>query len=259
VQIGPSSYHYRHRRSADPQLQGRLLALAERWRRFGYRRLTVMVRREGLIVNHKRVYRIYRALGLQVRRRKRKRVAVARRVPIATPQHLNVRWSMDFMRDTLQDGRPFRTLNIVDDYSRECLAIEIDTSLSGYRVTRTLERLAMSRGLPETIVVDNGPEFAGTVLDAWAARHGVHLDFIDRGKPVQNAYIESFNGKFRDECLNENWFLDLTDARRIIEAWRHIYNTLRPHGSLDHQTPEAFAQQLLNSKMTEDFLVEVLQ
>jgi putative transposase len=180
-------------------------------------------------------------------------------VPIPTPERLNVRWSMDFMRDTLQDGRPFRTLNIVDDYSRECLAIEVDTSLSGYRVTRTLERLALSRGLPETIVVGNGSEFAGTVLDAWAVRHSVHLDFIDPGKPVQNAYIESFNGKFRDECLNENWFLDLTDARRIIEEWRHIYNTLRPHGSLDHRTPEAFARQLLNSKTTEDLLVEVLQ
>ena len=202
--IGPSSYHYRHRKVVDGQLREQLLALAERWGRFGYRRLTVMVRRQGLVVNRKRVYRLYRALGLQVRRRKRKRVAVARRVPLAAPQRLNVRWSMDFMRDTLQDGRPFRTLNIVDDYSRECLAIEVDTSLSGYRVTRTLERLALSRGLPETIVADNGPEFIGTVLDAWAVCHGVHLDFIDPGKPVQNAYIESFNGKFRDECLNEN-------------------------------------------------------
>lgn len=259
VGIGPSSYHYQHRKGSDAQLREQLLVLAERWRRFGYRRLTVMMRRQGLIVNHKRLYRLYRALGLQVRRRKRKRVAVARRQPLAAPQQLNIRWSMDFMRDTLQDGRPFRTLNIVDDYSRECLAIEVDTSLNGMRVARALDRLALTRGLPSAIVVDNGPEFAGTVLDAWAVHHGVHLDFIDPGKPVQNAYIESFNGKFRDECLNENWFLDLPEARQIIEQWRQIYNTLRPHGALNHSTPEAFAQQLFNSPTSTDILVEVLQ
>lgn len=259
AQIGPSSYHYRSRRSSDLQLQERLLVLAERWRRFGYRRLTVMVRREGLVVNHKRVYRIYRALGLQVRRRKRKRLVAARRAPLVAPSRCNERWSMDFMRDTLQDGRPFRLLNVVDDYTRECLAIEVDTSLGGQRVVHVLERLAVLRGLPHAIVVDNRPEFVGTVLDAWAARQGVQLHFIDPGKPMQNAYIESFNGKFRDECLNENWFLDLNEARQIIEHWRCIYNTLRPHGSLDDRTPEAFAQQFFNPVAPTGFLVEVLQ
>ena len=166
---------------------------------------------------------------------------------------------MDFMRDTLKDGRVFRTLNIVDDCSRECLAIEIDTSLTGRRVVAVLERLADERSLPHTIVVDNGPEFAGTVLDAWAARKGIRLHFIDPGKPIQNAYIESFNGRFRDECLNENWFVDLWEARRLTEDWRLIYNTLRPHGALGDLTPEAFAQQLLNSAQAESVLVEALQ
>lgn len=241
------------------ELRHRLVALAERWRRFGYRRLTVMVRREGMIANHKRVYRVYRALGLQVRRRKRKRIAIRRAIPARVkPYRPNERWSMDFMSDTFYNGRPFRTLNIVDDYSRECLAIEIDTSLGGQRVVGVLERLVSTRGLPESIVVDNGPEFVGTVLDAWAVRRGVHLDPIDPGKPVQNAYIESFNGRFRDECLNENWFIDLIDARTIIEGWREIYNTVRPHGSLHNLTPEAFAQLPLKPNTSTDFLVRVL-
>ena len=165
---------------------------------------------------------------------------------------------MDFMRDTLKDGRVFRTLNIVDDCSRECLAIEIDTSLTSRRVVAVLERLADERSLPQTIV-DNGPEFAGTALDAWAARKGIRLHFIDPGKPIQNAYIESFNGRFRDECLNKNWFIDLWEARRLTEDWRLSYNTLRPHGALGESDAGGFAQQLLNSAQTESVLVEALQ
>jgi len=257
--IGPSSYHYHPRRTSDAPLQAQLLGLADRWRRFGYRRLTVMVRRNGTVANHLRVYRLYRALGLQVRRRKRKGRAVSRRAPITPPTRCNERWSMDFMRDTLQDGRPFRLFNLVDDFSRECLAIEVDTSLSGQRVVRVLEQVAASRGLPRFVVLDNGPEFASKVLDAWAYGHEVKLDFVDLGKPMQNAYIESFNGKCRDECLNENWFVDLAEARRIIEAWRITYNTLRPHGALDNQPPEAFARQTLNSANAEGVLAEVLQ
>jgi putative transposase len=147
---------------------------------------------------------------------------------------------MDFMGDTLASGRTFRTLNIVDDASRECLAIEVDRGLSGLRVPRVLDRLALSRSLPRQIVVDNGPEFTSTALDAWAYRRGVELHFIRPGKPVDNAFIESFNGKFRDECLNENWFVDLDDARTKIETWRIDYNEVRPHSALGTRTPAEY-------------------
>ena len=157
---------------------------------------------------------------------------------------------MDFVADALATGRKFRTLNIVDDFTRECPAIEVDTSLPGLRVTRLLDGLAQTRGLPEIIVMDNGPEFAGKALDAWAYQHGVQLHFIRPGKPVENAYIESFNGKFRDECLNENWFIDLGDARIKIESWRIDYNQSRPHSSLGNLTPEEFAKAEKNNGLT---------
>jgi putative transposase len=195
-------------------------------------------------VNHKRLLRLYREEGLAVRRRRvRQRVAVPRlpRVRAARP---NEQWSMDFVRDTLADGRVFRCLTIVDDFTRECPAIEVDLSLPGLRVCRTLDVLAATRGLPRTITVDNGPEFAGRTLDAWAHWHGVALQFIRPGKPVENAYIESFNGRFRDECLNEEYFLSLTDARLRIEAWRQDYNTRRPHSSLASRTPTEFAESI---------------
>jgi putative transposase len=217
----------------------RLQAHAAERPRYGYRRLHTLIAREGLRANHKRVYGVYRAAGLQVRRRKRKRVTRADRQPLAAPRTRNERWSMDFMVDTLADGRGFRTLNIVDDFSRECPAIEVDRSLPGARVVRVLERLRETHGLPKTIVVDNGPEFAGRTLDAWAYQHQVEIRFIRPGKPIENAYVESFNGKFRDECLNEHWFLSVAEARTIIEAWRQDYNTVRPHGSLGQQTPAA--------------------
>jgi putative transposase len=174
------------------------------------------------------VHRLYREEGLQVRKRKRKRIARADRRPIETPIQVNERWSMDFMSDVLSNGRRFRTLNIVDDHSRECPAIEVDTSLPGVRVVRVLDRLAEIRGLPRAIVVDNGPELISKALDEWAYRNGVRLAFIEPGKPVQNAFVESFNGKFRDECLNEHWFTSLHDARRTIEKWRIDYNSNRP-------------------------------
>ena len=194
-------------------------------------------------MNHKRIYRVYRAEGLMVRRRKRKRLARTKRQPIAVPTNQNERWSMDFTADTLASGRSFRTLNIVDDCSRECPAIEVATSLPGQRVTRVLDRLAETRGVPDCIVIDNGPEFAGKALDAWAYRHGVNLHFIRPGKPVDNAYIESFNGKFRDECLNEHWFTDIEDARTKIETWRQDYNTVRPHSSLGNLTPHEYVMR----------------
>jgi len=220
----------------------RLQAHAAARARFGYRRLHILLEREGLVVNHKRVHRIYRAAGLQVRRRRRKRLTRAERAPLPVPSQRRERWSMDFTVDTLADGRGFRTLNIVDDFTRECVAIEVDRSLPGLRVARVLDRLHAAMGLPQTIVVDNGPEFAGRTLDAWAYAHGVTLRFIRPGKPIENAYVESFNGKFRDECLNEHWFVNLVDAKEVIERWRVDYNTVRPHSSLNGATPEQFAR-----------------
>ena len=199
-------------------------------------------------MNHKRVHRIYREAGLQVRRRRRKRLTQADRAPLSVPSQRRERWSMDFTADTLADGRCFRTLNIVDDFTRECVAIEVDRSLPGLRVARVLDRLHALIGLPACIVVDNGPEFAGRTLDAWAYARGVTLRFIRPGKPIENAYVESFNGKFRDECLNEHWFVSLADAQVTIEAWRIDYNTVRPHSSLQDATPEAFARHSMGAR-----------
>jgi len=242
VDLSTATWRYRRRgRANNETLLARLQAHAGVRARFGYRRLHTLVEREGLHVNHKRVFRVYREAGLQVRRRQRKRLTRADRTPLAMPRTRNERWSMDFMVDTLADGRGFRTLNIVDDFTRECPVIEVDRSLPGARVVRVLERLRETYGLPKTIVVDNGPEFAGRALDTWAYQHHVEIRFIRPGKPIENAYVESFNGKFRDECLNEHWFLSVAEARTIVEQWRQDYNTVRPHGSLGQRTPAAYA------------------
>jgi putative transposase len=243
-----ATVRYRHRRAEQEPLRMRLRELAAARPRFGYRRLTVLVRREQGAVNHKRVYRLYRLEGLAVRRRGRKRVArMARPAPAAAPQP-GQHWAMDFMQDSLAAGRPFRTLNIVDLATRECLTIEVDTSLPGARVVRVLAQLCAVRGHPTTITMDNGPEFAGLALDAWAYKEGVQLDFIDPGKPMQNGHLESFNGRFRDECLNQHWFTDLADARDTIAAWRDDYNAVRPHSALGNLTPLAFAERLRQSE-----------
>ena len=234
---------YRRVGSDATELRKRLRTLAAERRRFGYRRLWVLLRREGFGVNHKRVYRLYREEGLSVQRRQRKRMAGVARVLTPAPERPNQRWSMDFVSDALANGRRIRVLTVIDDFTRESLATEVDTSLPGLRVTRVLDRLAVDRGLPELITVDNGPEFAGRILDAWAYTHGVRLHFIEPGKPVQNAYIESFNGRLRDECLNEHWFMNLPAARNIVERWRDDYNAVRPHSALGNRTPEEFAQQ----------------
>lgn len=242
--VGLSRATWSYRRRLDPHttlLLDRLQTHASARPRFGYRRLHILIAREGVRVNHERLYRLYRAAGLQVRRRRRKRLTRGERVPLPTPTRRGERWSMDFTADTLADGRNFRTLNIVDDFTRECVAIEVDRSLPGLRVTRVLDRVAAAVGLPQTIVVDYGPEFAGRTLDAWAYARGVTLRFIRPGKPIENAYVESFNGKFRDECLNEHWFVNLADAKLAIEAWRVDYNTVRPHSSLRGRTPQQFA------------------
>jgi len=241
IGISRSLYRYRSRRPDSGPLRARIEEIAAIKRRYGYRRVYLRLRREGWEVNRKRVYRLYREADLAVRRRKRKRIGVFERKPLPKPTAANVNWSMDFVADGLIGGRRLRCLTMVDDCTRECLAIEVDTSLPGLRVQAVLERLADTRGLPQSITVDNGPEFDSKVLDQWAYRTGVQLSFIRPGKPNENAYIESFNGKFRDECLNEHWFISLAHARSIIEAWRIEYNTERPHSSLGNRTPQEFA------------------
>lgn len=242
LQLDRSTARYRPRPRVQTALRKRLRELAEQRPRFGYRRLTILLRREGQAVNHKRVYRLYREEGLAVRRRKRKRVAPVQRPLLPAPEQVGQEWSVDFTHDTLASGRSFRTLNIIDSYSRECLAIEVDTSLPSARVIRVLERMGTERGLPQRLRVDNGPEFASQALDAWAYENSVQLTFIQPGKPTQNGYVESFNGKFRDECLNLHWFVDLEDAQKIIEAWREDYNTVRPHSALNYQPPATYSQ-----------------
>ena len=242
VGLGRSVRHYKRKRQ-DGVLREQLRSLAASRPRWGYRRLHLLLQRQGQLVNWKRVYRVYREEGLAVRRRKRKRIAVPRQ-PIPTPRRANERWSMDFVHDALHDGRRIRLLNVVDDCTRECLAIETDTSLPGLRVIEVLERLADARGVPRAIIVDNGPEFAGRALDRWAHERGVAIDFIRPGKPVDNAFVESFNGKLRDECLNGHWFQSLREAQEIIEAWREDYNQERPHRSLGGRTPSEYARQL---------------
>ena len=232
-------------RPDEPELRERLRALAAQRPRWGYRRLHVLLQREFGVINHKRVYRLYRLEHLKLRQRKRKRVAILSReapVSVARPREA---WAMDFMQDVLVDGRRFRTLNILDLATRECLAIEVDTSLPGQRVLRVLDQIIAWYGVPKRITLDNGPEFAGRALDAWAYAHQVLLDFIEPGKPTQNGHLESFNGKFRDECLNLHWFTSLHHARQIIAAWKEDYNTQRPHSALHQQPPTIYAQTLL--------------
>ena len=236
-----SSQRYRAKPATSPGLRERLLELAAERRRFGYERLHLLLRREGWKVNHKRVLRLYRQEGLALRRRRRKRYPARVRQPLAKPSAPGQHWSMDFVRDTLADGRVFRMLTVVDDYSRQCLALEVDTSLPGARVVRVMDRLMQQRGKPALIRTDNGPEFVGRALDQWAYDHGVKLEFIQPGKPSQNGYIESFNGKLRDECLNQHWFLGLADVRRIVAAWRDDYNRNRPHTALGGRTPDEAA------------------
>ena len=236
----------------NDRLRQRLKELAEKHRRYGHIRLYVLVRREGFVVNHKRTERIYRAEGLSLRIRRRRKFAAVVRSPLQEATHPNERWAMDFIHDSLWSGRKFRTLSIVDTYTRECMVVEADTSLPGYRAVRILDQLTDFKGLPNSIRVDNGPEFISKALDEWAYRNGVKLDFIRPGKPVENAYVESFHGKFRDECLNENYFSDIQEAKNKIEEWRIEYNTFRPHSSLDYKTPEEFLKQCEQKKLNQN-------
>jgi putative transposase len=247
VQIARSTVQYKRGPDQNEWLRARLKVLAAQRRRFGSPRLYYLIRREGRMVNHKRIERIYKEEGLSLQKRKQKRQIAALRVVTPTPDKPNQRWSMDFVSDQLSMGRRFRCLTLVDDCSRESPAIEVDVSLPGKRVIRVLERLKQTRGLPKVIVVDNGPEFSGHDLDQWAHENNVRLVFIRPGKPVENAFIESFNGKFRDECLNEHWFTSLKDAQEKIESWRLDYNYNRPHSSLGNLTPNEYVKRLLNN------------
>jgi putative transposase len=206
--------------------------------------LTVLLRREGWPVNAKRVYRLYREEGLQVRTAKRAKRASHTRVPLPEPARANQRWSMDFVSDRFSDGRWFRILTVVDQYTRECLCTDADRSQTGEKVVEQMKRLVKLRGVPESITTDNGSEFAGQAMDAWAHSAGVKLDFIRPGRPVQNGYIESFNGRLRDECLNGEIFFSLADARAKLERWRRDYNQKRPHTALGDRTPAEFAEAL---------------
>jgi putative transposase len=245
LQIAVSSYRYRRTRS-DEALRERLVELARKKPRFGYRRLHVLLEGDGERVNHKRVFRVYREAGLAVRRKARKRL-VREGSPRAALTGANQEWAVDFAHDALASGRAIRVLTVEDEYTRECLRLEVDTSFASPRVTRALEGILRNRPRPLAIRCDNWPEFSSRHFLAWCIERGIALVHIQPGKPQQNGYVESFNGKLRDECLNVSWFENLWDARRKIAAWQKEFNEERPHSSLGYQTPAAYARQLLPS------------
>lgn len=238
-----STCRYRSHRRDDAEFRRELRELAAKHPRYGYDRLWRKLRRRGVGVNRKRVYRVYKLENLAVRRKTRRKLCSTLRAPLAKPQRPNERWSMDFMRDTTSDGRPFRLLNVLDECTREWLAIDVGRSLPASRVVWTLECLRETRGLPEVIVVDNGTEFTSKALDQWSTLHGVRLHFIQPGKPTQNAFIESHNGKVRDECLDMSWFADIDEARTEIERHRIDYNEDRLHSGIGHMTPNEYLRK----------------
>jgi putative transposase len=239
-----SSIRYRSVRPDDAEAREAMKAVALERRRFGYRRIHVMPGRQGIAMNLKKLRRLYREEGLQVRKRGGRKRALGTRRPMVVPDGPNQRWSMDFVSDAFTDGRRFRLLAVVDDYSRECLALVADTSLSGARVARELDAVIAVRGRPATVVSDNGTEFTSTAILTWCQRTRVDWHYIAPGKPTQNAFVESFNGRLRDELLNETLFSDLRQARTAVRAWREDYNTCRPHSALGNVPPVEFAAQI---------------
>lgn len=235
--------NYRSRKN-DNILRERLRALAAERRRFGYKRLTIMLRREGHIHNIKKIYRLYKEEGLMVKRRKGRKRAIGTRLPLPVPDKINQVWSLDFLSDALSDGRRFRILGIMDQCSRECLTLAVDTSIGGVRVARELDTLVAKHGKPLCIISDNGTELTSRAVLQWAQNNGIEWHYITPGKPTENGYTESMNGKVRDECLNEHVFVSLAYARHLIEAWRQDYNNVRPHSSLGYQTPAAYRVSL---------------
>lgn len=247
-----SSIRYEASRPDDADLRTRLRELAQERRRFGYRRLHVLLRREGVQVNHKRVQRIYVEEKLHVRRRGGRKRALGTRAPMAVPDTPNARWSLDFVHDQMTDGRRFRVLGVIDDCTRECLALVPDTSLSGVRVARELDAVIARRGRPASIVSDNGTEFTSNAILAWAEARGVVWEYIQPGKPTQNGFAESFNGRLSDELLNETLFRSIRHARLVLDVWRRDFNAVRPHSRLGWLTPEEHARRLRGALESHD-------
>lgn len=250
LEMSASSLRYRPAPDGNRALRERIIGLAHRHRRYGAGMIYLKLRQQGEVINHKRVERLYTEARLQVRRRKRKKVPVGERQPLVRPEAANEVWSMDFVFDRSAEGRAIKCLAIVDDATHESVDIVADRAIGGEQVTRILERLATSRGLPKVIRTDNGKEFCGRAMLNWAHANGVMLRLIEPGKPNQNAYIESFNGRFRDECLNEHWFVSLAHARAVIEAWRREYNEERPKKVLGGLTPAQHAKRLAGKSAT---------
>ena len=246
--VAPRVYRYRSTRGGDDLVRSRLCELASERRRFGYRRLHILLKREGFDLNWKKLYRLYKEERLTVRKRGGRKRALGTRAPMAVPQSPNQRWSLDFVSDALIDGRRFRILCVIDDFSRECLAVVVDNSLSGERVARELDKIVERRGLPCMIVSDNGTELTSNAILKWQRDRSVEWHYIAPGKPMQNGFVESFNGRLRDECLNEHLFTNYQHARQIIEEWRSDYNLNRPHTSLGGLTPYEFATRSINDQ-----------
>lgn len=252
LQLNRSTFSYKPKENPEEEILAmRIRDLAAVRVRFGYRRITALLQREGWHVNKKRVYRIYKAEGLEVRAKKRKKRAAEPRVPLPGAEAPSERWAMDFMADKLFNNQRFRILTVVDHFDRSCPVLYADSSIGANKVIEALEAAERAgKRLPNAITIDNGPEFAGKVLDAWAYERGIHLDFIRPGKPTENGYIESFNGRLRDELLNTEIFFSLSEAREKLEQYRLDYNTHRPHSSLGYRPPAEFAQRAMSTKST---------
>lgn len=242
--VDRSSIRYRSRRLEDNHIREAMKQVASERRRFGYRRIHVMLERQGIILNLKKLRRLYREEKLQVRKRGGRKRALGTRRPMLVPNAPNQRWSLDFVSDAMTDGRRFRVLCIIDDHTRECLALVVDTSISGFRVTRELNLLLKKHGKPHSIVSDNGTEFTSQAILRWCQETNIDWHYIAPGKPMQNGFVESFNGSFRDECLNENLFSALDHARSLINQWKDDYNHNRPHSSLGNKTPKEYAMKI---------------
>jgi len=240
MKISRRVYYYEPCERTDGALKDMLTDLAQRYPRYGYWKLYHLLRNQGLTINHKRVYRLYKELNLTMRRKSKKRFPLANKQPLLLPRHPNGTWSIDFMTDTLQTGRRFRTFNVLDDFNREGLAVEIDVSLPGPRIVRVLDRLAKERGYPNYIRCDNGPELRSSALQAWAQQHKVEIIYIQPGKPMQNAFIERFNGTYRREILNAYIFKNLAEVRNITHQWLQEYNFIRPHAGIGNIPPKLY-------------------
>jgi putative transposase len=247
TRVHRSTYRYEPK-GPDKRLEVRLIELATAKVSYGYRRLHQLLLREGYTLNHKKVYLLYKKNGLAKRKKKKKRYKEKIKKALQKVSALNERWAMDFMSDSCSNGRKIRTLNILDLFGRECLRIEVGSSLPSRRVISVLEELELERGLPKEIIIDNGTEYTSKLMQIWAKNRGVTLCYITPGKPMENGYIESFNGKFREECLNQNWFKNISEASILIENWRQDYNKNRPHSALGYLTPYEYIEKNKNNQ-----------